>query len=153
MSANAGTRKVSTAGERALRAPFRLDDHAAASEIEVSFRPALLQAFAGVVTLRGEHDVATTSELDQVLASIEGDILVDLTACSFIDSSVIGVLIGAVRALARDGHRLELVIPEANTAVSRIADVVGLRTFVSVVERLPVDEIALWARGSRPTPR
>src|SRR3954453_21902111 len=45
-----------------------------------------------IVTLRGEHDLATRAEINAALARAggEADVLVDLSDCSFIDSSVIG---------------------------------------------------------------
>ncbi len=56
-----------------------------------------------VVAVRGEIDLFTAPELKQVLAeSIEAGrnrIIVDLTETTFLDSTALGVLIGAVKRL------------------------------------------------------
>src|ERR1700710_1734324 len=63
-----------------------------------------------VLAVRGEIDLFTAPELKQVLAeSIEAGrvrIIVDLTETTFLDSTALGVLIGAVERLgSRDGAR------------------------------------------------
>ena len=63
--------------------------------------------------------------------------LIDLSACEFVDSTVISALISKSAALGRNGHRLELVVPAANGTVTRVIDVVGLRTLITVHEHLP----------------
>ena len=70
---------------------------------------------AAIVTLRGEHDLSTRAEISDALARVgnEAHVLVDLSECSFIDSSVIGVLVVAFQALDEQGRRLELAIPSA----------------------------------------
>src|SRR5213078_419069 len=61
-----------------------------------------------VVAVRGEIDLFTAPELKQKLTdAIEGGksrIVVDLTDTTFLDSTALGVLIGAVKRL-RAGHR------------------------------------------------
>lgn len=107
--------------------------------VEVQFMPAGSPAFAALVALHGEHDLYTCDALDEALASIAGAVLLDLSDCPFIDSSVIGVIVERARLMRREGHRLELVVPRANAHVARVVDVVGLRTYVAVHERVPVD--------------
>jgi anti-anti-sigma factor len=63
--------------------------------------------------------------------------LLDLSACEFIDSTVIGVVLAKSGDLAREGRRLELVVPAANRSVTRVVDVVGLRTLMTVHDRMP----------------
>ena len=55
----------------------------------------------GIATLRGEHDLASQAALSDALArASEHDcLLVDLGACTFLDSTVIGLIV-AVWALA-----------------------------------------------------
>jgi anti-anti-sigma factor len=111
--------------------------------IAVELRPARAPGFAALVTLSGEHDLATRDELGSTLAPIAGNVLVDLSPCEFIDSSVIGVLIGKSADLTREGHRLELVVPAANSVVTRFVDVVGLRSLMPVHDGLPSSATAL----------
>jgi anti-anti-sigma factor len=62
-----------------------------------------------VVSVAGELDVATAPELARALASVDGDVTVDLTAATFADPSGLRVLLTAggagrrVRVLCRDG--------------------------------------------------
>jgi anti-anti-sigma factor len=107
------------------------------SDIAVELRPAHAPGYMAIVTLSGEHDLATSKELGAALAPIDGNVLVDLSPCEFIDSSVIGVLLGKSSTLTREGHRLELVVPAANRAVTRVVEVVGLRTLMPVHDQLP----------------
>ena len=111
--------------------------------IDVELRPAHAPGYAALVTLSGEHDLASSDELRATLAPIDGDVVIDLTPCEFIDSSVIGVLIGKSSDLARDDHRLDLVVPPANTMVTRVVGVVGLRTLMPVHDAIPASVTAL----------
>ncbi len=92
-------------------------------------------AYAAIVTLHGEHDIFTSSELRATLAPLDGNVLLDLSAREFIDSTVIGVVLARSGDLAREGRRLGLVVPAAN--VTRVVDMVGLRTLVKVHDRMP----------------
>ncbi len=69
-----------------------------------------------VVTVTGESDVATAPELRERLAAQEADrvlaIVVDLTGVSFIDSTALGVLVGAYRRQQDAGGYLRLVVTE-----------------------------------------
>lgn len=56
-----------------------------------------------VVVLRGEHDLSTSEGLRVALASVRGRALVDLTACTFIDATILGVLLADARRRDRIG--------------------------------------------------
>ena len=60
--------------------------------------------------------------------------LVDLSECSFIDSTVIGALVRAFQAFGEQGRRLELTIPPGANAIQRVAKVAGLTTFLVIHE-------------------
>ena len=66
-----------------------------------------------IVTLRGEHDLASSPEIANRLssASDHANVLVDLSACTFMDSAVISALLRASNALNTRGGLLSLVIP------------------------------------------
>jgi anti-anti-sigma factor len=89
-----------------------------------------------IVTLRGEHDLATRAEINATLARVgqEADVLVDLSECTFIDSSAIGALVAAFQVLAEQDRRLELAIPPEAAAIRRVAQVAGLATFLTIHE-------------------
>ena len=101
-------------------------------------RPPHVSGYAAIVSLYGEHDLSTSAELTAALAPLDGNLLIDMSACEFIDSSVITALLGKSHELIREGHRLELLVPSGNRMVGRVVDVVvGLRTLVPVLEQLP----------------
>lgn len=105
--------------------------------IEVELSPMGVPGYAAIVSLCGEHDLATSAAIRIALLPIYGNVLVDLSACEFIDSTVIGSLLEKAEDLRREGHRLELVVPSENTRVRRIIDVIGLHTILAVYQRTP----------------
>jgi len=87
-----------------------------------------LDADRHVVAVRGEIDLFTAPELKQKLTdAIEGGksrIVVDLTDTSFLDSTALGVLIGAVKRLrSRDGA---LVIVNVDQNIAKTFEITGL---------------------------
>jgi len=105
--------------------------------VEVRYASPRSAAFAAVVSLYGEHDLDSLETLMHALEPIVGDVLVDLTDCRYIDSTVVGVIITKSRELGREGHILELVAPRSNAPVTRVLDVIGMRTLLKVHERVP----------------
>jgi anti-sigma B factor antagonist len=68
-----------------------------------------------VVALRGEVDVYAApvlrTQLQELAVGDAGTVAVDLSGASFLDSSGVGVLIGARKRLAAGGRRLVLRSP------------------------------------------
>ena len=66
-----------------------------------------------VLTLDGELDLGTAEPLrESLLEAIETDghgVAVDMSGCSFIDSTGLRILVEAARLLGRDGQRLRLI--------------------------------------------
>jgi anti-sigma B factor antagonist len=88
-----------------------------------------------VLAVRGEIDLFTAPELKQVLAeSIEGGrirIVVDLTDTTFLDSTALGVLIGAVKRLrSRDGA---LAIVNIDENIAKTFEITGLDQIFTIV--------------------
>jgi anti-anti-sigma factor len=102
------------------------------ARVEVEFRPARAPTFAAAVKLLGEHDMATIGAIKDALAPINGNVLVDLSDCSFIDSSAINVFVSDSQSRTREGHRLELFVPNENATVARTLQVSGLDAFLHV---------------------
>jgi anti-anti-sigma factor len=71
--------------------------------------------YAATVILCGEHDLATSEAVRVALAPLYGRVLVDLSGCSFIDSTVIGLFVEKARSLTRDGYALELLVAASGT--------------------------------------
>jgi len=87
-----------------------------------------------VVTVFGELDLATAprvrSALDQAIRA-EGDVLVDLRACNFVDSTGIAILAGGALRLKDQGRRL--ILRGVRERVERIFQLAGLSDDDSVV--------------------
>jgi anti-sigma B factor antagonist len=81
-----------------------------------------------VVTCAGELDLHAAPELRFLLCQMMQlgvrDLVVDLTATTFIDSTVIGVLTGRLRRLRADGGSLVLVC--TNDFVLRTIEIAGM---------------------------
>lgn len=96
------------------------------------------------VCLRGEHDLSTTDIVRPALeAAMDGArVIVDLSACTFIDSSVIACLIGVAHVLEGRSERLVLVIPPDQATVARVAQVTRLDQIIPVFTSR---QAALWS--------
>jgi anti-sigma B factor antagonist len=78
-----------------------------------------------ICRIRGELDAINSPRLRTVLAErMETDVVVDLTALEFIDSSGLGVLVGALRRFDAAGRRLTLRAP--TMAIRRVLAMTGL---------------------------
>jgi anti-anti-sigma factor len=102
------------------------------ARIDVEIRPARVPDFAAVVSLRGEHDMATAPEIVKAISSIAGNVLVDLSTCDFVDSSMVSALLTGSQDLEREGHRLELLVPGDNAVVLHTLDLIGLREVIVI---------------------
>jgi anti-anti-sigma regulatory factor len=91
---------------------------------------------AAVVSLVGEHDIASLAALSEALDDLlaSRDIVVDLARCTFIELTVVGALIDcAARARERSRH-FAVVIPPGRSAPTRLAEMLGL-----------ADQLAIYA--------
>lgn len=81
-----------------------------------------------VVTVSGEVDVATAPALrdcvERVVERDEGAVVVDLLGVTFIDSTGLGVLIGAHRRCVDDGRELRVVVGEPR--ILKVFEITGL---------------------------
>lgn len=109
-------------------------------DIEVEIRPGRAPQYAAIVSLRGEHDLASSGALRDALGPIFGDVLVDLSDCSFVDSSVIRALIAASQELDREGHKLALVVPPANANITRTLEIVRIGDLLRIYPDIPGPE-------------
>jgi anti-anti-sigma factor len=82
-----------------------------------------------VVRLHGEHDVSSREALSAALlaAGASNHVLVDLSQCDFIDSTLISTLLAAAnQAQQRDGS-VELVVPAEANAVRRTLELANVQ--------------------------
>jgi anti-anti-sigma factor len=93
---------------------------------------------AVVIRLRGEADLHTAPCLRDVLAdAIQGDpsiIVVDLTGVTFVDSMMLGVLLGATREIRPRGSDLRIVVDDPH--VRRIFEMTLLDRVLQLYEDL-----------------
>jgi anti-anti-sigma factor len=85
-----------------------------------------------VVFLYGEHDYASRTAVESALDPLSGHIVVDLSWCAFLDSSIIAMLLAKHAALARDGAELEIVLPARHDHLSATFDQLGMRHLLHV---------------------
>lgn len=86
------------------------------------------RAGAVVVVCTGEHDIATSRDLEQLLADLvaENDlVVVDVTRAAFIDSSFLHNIVKAERASRARGARLRLQVG-TDLIVARALEVSGI---------------------------
>ena len=91
-----------------------------------------------VVAVTGEIDLFTAPEFKQSVSAPIDDgvatVVVDLTDTTFIDSSSLGVLIGAHRRLLRLGGRLLVVC--SNDAITKTFRITGLDSVFTIAATL-----------------
>ena len=108
-----------------------------------------------VVVVEGEHDIYTAPTLRERLdEALErgGGVVVDLTAATFVDSSVLGALLDARRrALDADQGYVVCVGEQVEPGVQRILDITGLVPVLPVVGDRALGDRARARRGPRMT--
>jgi anti-anti-sigma factor len=107
--------------------------------IDVDLRPAGRPGFAAALRLHGEHALSTRSNIERALRSLEGNVLVDLSDCDFIDSSVMNTLVFDAQRRELDEHLLELVVSEGNHRVALALQLTSLDQFFTVHEPLALE--------------
>jgi anti-sigma B factor antagonist len=94
-----------------------------------------------VIAVRGEFDILTAprvgAELDEIVRGGHGDVVVDLRATDFMDSSGLYILLNARRRLARLGRRLSVVCGRG--PVRRAVELARLAETLGVVSELDED--------------
>ena len=93
-----------------------------------------------VVALSGEIDLYTAPELKAELLRLVAEeprrIVVDMTDATFVDSTTLGVLLGAVKRLRLQGGELEIVCSDLN--IRRILSITLLDRAFTIYESLDV---------------
>jgi anti-anti-sigma factor len=90
-----------------------------------------------VVTPRGELDMATAPELEQVVMprlDDSGWVVLDLRSLDFIDSSGLRVVVGAHRSAEERGGRFTCVRGAPGSTVHRIVEIAGIDGVIEMVD-------------------
>jgi anti-sigma B factor antagonist len=99
-----------------------------------------------VLRVVGELDLATAPRLDESadaeLAAGARELVVDLTATTFMDSSGARALTRLARTTGRTGVDLLVVCPRSNRPVRLVIDLLELGSVVPVAERLPLTDVS-----------
>ena len=94
------------------------------------------QGASRVVRLSGECDIASAPQLQEALKSMRGpditEVIVDATELDFMDSTGLGVVMGALKRLKESGGTLK--IAGARGPVRRVLEVTGLDRVIPLFE-------------------
>jgi anti-sigma B factor antagonist len=89
-----------------------------------------LSVTTAALVLRGEHDVYTVPDVRERLGELhrlELYVIIDLSQTAFLDSSVLGALLGATETARAQARDVVIVLGDPPTqAVARIFEVTGL---------------------------
>jgi anti-sigma B factor antagonist len=104
-----------------------------------------------LLTVTGEHDLYTApalrEQLDRALAT--GDLIVDLSAATFVDSSVLGALLNArQRAIEEQRGFAVCLEPDSSAMVRQVFEITGLMPTMPVLQS--VDEAGEALRNGAP---
>jgi anti-anti-sigma factor len=94
-----------------------------------------------IVSLIGEHDLSQHAMLLEALGTAAGrrrDVLVDLSRCEFLDSTVISLLLHIQDEVASGGGRCSLIVPDSSTHTARVFDVMHLGDALRIETSLDV---------------
>ena len=81
-----------------------------------------------LVTLHGEHDMSSREAVTMALALARtySNVLVDLTPCTFIDTTVTNAMLVAAGQLRQTDRSLELIVPAEAAATRRVLGLTGV---------------------------
>jgi anti-sigma B factor antagonist len=91
-----------------------------------------------VIAVSGEIDVATAPQLRECLHSViargEATVVLDLLGVTFLDSTALGVLVGALKRCRELGGELHVVV--ADPRIVKIFEITGLTSVFTIADSL-----------------
>jgi anti-sigma B factor antagonist len=93
------------------------------------------EAGIAVLTVSGEHDLNTAPQLrEQLERQIEAGsgLIIDLSPATFVDSTILGVILEARRRAIGSGLGFAVVHGDGSAAVVRVLEITGLRSELPV---------------------
>ena len=106
-----------------------------------------------VLTISGEHDLSTAPNLRRRLDGLLGEgvaTVLDLSSATFIDSSILSVILNGRRRAGEAKIGFAVARTNASDAVDRVLEVTGLRAELPVHARR--EEAIMAASGNGKTP-
>jgi anti-anti-sigma factor len=103
--------------------------------MESSDTPIGIAVVDGVTHVVGEIDLKTAPELDACLGQADGEVQIDMSAVTFVDSVGLGVLITHHRRHLSQGTALRIVA--MSQPVRRLLEVTGLLPILAEGSALP----------------
>jgi anti-sigma B factor antagonist len=108
-------------------------------EFEIEVRP---DGDVPVIAVRGEIDVATAPQLRETLQGVIAGggttIVLDLLGVTFLDSTALGVLVGALKRCREAGGDLQIVVAEPR--ILKIFEITGLTNVFTIVDSVSAAE-------------
>jgi len=108
-----------------------------------------------VLAIKGEHDLSTAPVLRQQLHSLIAEgvpIVVDLSSATFVDSSILGVILDARRRAEAEGRGFAVSHANGADPVGRVLDITGLRSELPVHAARELAETAAVGNPSGKSP-
>lgn len=103
--------------------------------MEASVRTRQIDATTYRIALAGEIDMYTSPEFrDDLRSCIQrgaSEVIVELSAATFIDSTFLGILIGGVKLIRERGGEINVVCPDS---MRRIFELTGLDRVLTITE-------------------
>lgn len=103
---------------------------------EFEVNPVELPGGGAVLQVEGDLDMATAPTLEDALADsgFAKRLVVDLSQCTFVDSSAVRVLVSSVRDSEAAGGSLALVVTDPG--ILRVLEISGVDTMIPVHDNL-----------------
>jgi anti-sigma B factor antagonist len=108
-----------------------------------------------VVTISGEHDLSTAPNLRRHLDSLLGEgttTVVDLSPATFVDSSILGVILDGRRRAAEAKVGFAVLHAPGSEAVDRVLEVTGLKAELPVHAQREEALSAASGNSGKPVP-
>jgi anti-sigma B factor antagonist len=107
---------------------------ARAGDVEVTRET--LPGGAIVVRVEGELDLATSASFEEALTDpgTGGRLVIDLTECTFLDSSAVRLLVGAIRDCEENQTQVSLVATDPG--ILRVLEIAAVDTMLPVHDSL-----------------
>jgi anti-anti-sigma factor len=101
---------------------------ARAGDVEVT-RETLPEG-AVVVRVEGELDMATSGDFEEAITDPGAKLVIDLTECTFLDSSAVRVLVETARSMAQSNGKVSLVARDPG--ILRVLEIAAVDTMLPV---------------------